>query len=112
MKSAFSGLMDTADPATQTKLKEILDRETRRHGLSYHQLRHRNLGDANWVEVHLLFPDDVSLTSAHRTATAIEEVIERSLEPRAHVTTHLESAADHAALHPQEDGQEAIANSQ
>ncbi|MCU0770996.1 MAG: cation diffusion facilitator family transporter [Verrucomicrobia bacterium] len=103
VKSAFSGLMDTADPAAQARLTEVLERETRKHGLSYHQLRHRNLGDAHWVEVHLLFPGDVSLTSAHRTATEIENVIEQSLEPRAYVTTHLESDSDHAVLHPHED---------
>ncbi len=107
MKSAFSGLMDTADPAAQARLTEILDRETRQHGLSYHHLRHRNLGDAHWVEVHLLFPGDISLTSAHRMATEIEQVIERSLEPRACVTTHLESASDHAVLHPHEEVEQA-----
>jgi len=102
MRSAFSGLMDQADPAAQARLTELLDAETRRHGLSYHQLRHRNLGDAHWVEVHLLYPEGVSLVAAHRTATDIERVIEGSLEPRAYVTTHLESAADHAELHPGE----------
>ena len=102
MRSAFSGLMDTADPTAQAKLTEILDRETQQRGLSYHQLRHRNLGDAHWVEVHLLFPEGASLAGAHRIATEIEEVIEGSLEPRAYVTTHLECASDHAALHPHE----------
>jgi len=102
MRSAFSGLMDKADPAAHTKLTELLDRETRQHGLTYHQLRHRNLGDAHWVEVHLLFPEGLSLRKAHRIATEIERVIETSLEPRAYVTTHLESAADHENLHPHE----------
>jgi cation diffusion facilitator family transporter len=103
VKSAFVGLMDQADPAAQAKLTEILDREARQQGLSYHQLRHRNLGDAHWVEVHLLFPNEASLAEAHRTATKIERVIESSLEPRAFVTTHLECASDHAELHPQEE---------
>ena len=102
MKSAFVGLMDTADPAAQAKLSGILDRETGQRGLGYHQLRHRNLGDAHWVEVHLLFPEGVSLTDAHRTATEIERVVESSLEPRAYVTTHLECASDHEDLHPRE----------
>jgi cation diffusion facilitator family transporter len=100
MKSAFVGLMDHADPAAQAKLTAILDRETRQRGLSYHQLRHRNLGDAHWVEVHLLFPEGASLAAAHRIATEIEQVIEAGLEPRAYVTTHLESATDHSTVHP------------
>jgi divalent metal cation (Fe/Co/Zn/Cd) transporter len=102
MKSAFVGLMDRADPVAQAKLTEILDRESRQRGLSYHNLRHRNLGDAHWVEVHLLFPEDSSLAEAHRIATEIERVVETTLEPRAYVTTHLECASDHDALHPHE----------
>jgi cation diffusion facilitator family transporter len=100
IKSAWSGLMDTADPAATKTLKEILERETSHHGLTYHQLRHRHIGDAHWVEVHLIFPEGISLADAHAMATAIERVVEESLEPRAYVTTHLESAANHDALHP------------
>ncbi len=103
VKSAFVGLMDKADPEDQAKLTEILDRETQQRGLSYHQLRHRNLGDAHWVDVHLLFPEDSSLMDAHRTATGIEQMIKASLKPRAYVTTHLECAFDHETMHPDED---------
>lgn len=102
VKSAFIGLMDQADPQAQARLTELLDRETQRRGVSYHQLRHRHLGDAHWVEVHLLFPGDPSLVEAHRIATEIEQVVEVSLEPRAYVITHLEGATDHEALHPHE----------
>jgi divalent metal cation (Fe/Co/Zn/Cd) transporter len=104
MKSAFAGLMDSADPEVQQVLATILDRECARHGLTYHHLRHRNIGDAHWVEVHLLFPEETSLSAAHRTATSIEQAVEESLEPRAYVTTHLECASDHDAIHPQERG--------
>jgi len=102
VKSAFSGLMDKADPAAQAKLTAILDRETQQRGLSYHHLRHRNLGDAHWAEVHLLFPAGESLTNAHRLATEIEHVVETTLEPCAFITTHLECASDHEVLHPNE----------
>ena len=102
MKSAFAGLMDFADPAVQQSLTRILDRETAQRGISYHQLRHRNVGDAHWVEVHLLFPEGTMLGDAHRTATEIERVIEGSLEPSAQVSTHLECQSDHQALHPHE----------
>jgi cation diffusion facilitator family transporter len=102
IRSAFGGLMDKADPAVQQQLTALLDRETRKVAITYHNLRHRNHGDAHWVEVHLLFPDGALLAEAHRTATAIETVIEESLEPRAHVTTHLECLSDHDQLHPHE----------
>jgi cation diffusion facilitator family transporter len=101
MRSAASGLMDAADPATHRQLVEILERETIRRGLAYHDLRHRNVGDAQWVEVHLVFPAGVSLQEAHRTATEVEQVIESSPLSRVHMTTHLESAADHDELHPE-----------
>lgn len=101
MKSAFTGLMDSADPETHKKLVEILNGEMTRRGLSYHELRHRNVGDAQWVEFHLLFPDEISLREAHRIATEIEHVVETSVEPHAHVTTHLETASDHDEVHPE-----------
>ncbi|MFZ4778825.1 MAG: cation diffusion facilitator family transporter [Terrimicrobiaceae bacterium] len=99
VKSAFSGLMDEAEPEAHRALIEILDRETAQRGLTYHNLRHRNLGDAHGVELHLIFPEGESLTDAHRVATEIEKVIEASLPPRAFVTTHLESASDHGEHH-------------
>lgn len=94
--------MDRADPALQQKLNDLLTRECARQGLSFHRLRHRHLGDAHWVDVHLVFPESASLATAHREATRIEKVLEASLEPAGHVITHLESAADHDKLHPLE----------
>ena len=102
IKSACGGLMDKSDPEAQKQLVEILDRETQARGLTYHQLRHRSLGDAHSVEVHLLFPPGASLAQAHRLATEIERVIETRMEPRAYVITHLECASDHETLHPRE----------
>jgi len=102
IRSSFAGLMDKADPDTQKKVIEILTRECEQRGLTYHDLRHRNLGDAHRVVVHLVFPADTSLAQAHREATRIEQLIEESLKPRAYVTTHLECASDHDELHPGE----------
>ena len=99
VKSAFSGLMDEADPEAHKALVGILERETKARGLGYHDLRHRNTGDAHSVEVHLLFQEGETLQHAHLIATEIERVIEDSLQPRAFVTTHLECASDHGTLH-------------
>ena len=101
--SSFSGLMDEADPKLQKLITEILDRETERRHVSYHNLRHRNLGDTQWVEFHLVFPAGVLLSDAHRIATEIEEVLGSKVQPKAKVTTHLESALDHHILHRQGD---------
>lgn len=101
--SSFSGLMDEADPKLQKFITEILDRETERRNVSYHNLRHRNLGDTQWVEFHLVFPAGVLLSDAHRTATEIEGVLSSKVVPKAKVTTHLESALDHHILHQEGD---------
>ncbi|MBV8102518.1 MAG: cation transporter [Verrucomicrobia bacterium] len=103
VQSSFSGLMDEADPKVQKFITEILDRETERRHVSYHNLRHRNLGDTQWVEFHLVFPAGVLLSDAHRIATEIEEVLGRQVTPKAKVTTHLESALDHHILHQEGD---------
>lgn len=97
--TSVSGLMDVADPEVHKKIIEILDRETRRHGITYHDLLHRNLGDAQRVAVHLLFPGDTPIRQAHQIATQIEDEIEAAFDPPASVTTHLESVDDHAAAH-------------
>ena len=99
VKSAFAGLMDEADPEAHKTLVAILERETKARGLGYHDLRHRNTGDAHNVDVHLLFPDGESLKQAHLVATEIEKILEAALQPRAFVTTHLECASDHEAAH-------------
>jgi len=108
IKSSFAGLMDRADPETQKKLIDLLTRETEMHGLTYHGLQHRNLGDAHRVVVHLVFPAGTLLAQAHRDATRIEQLIQGSLEPRAYVTTHLESASDHDELHPDERAEKPV----
>jgi cation diffusion facilitator family transporter len=99
IRRSIEGLMDTAEPAVNLQLKEILDRETARHGIRYHDLRHRDLGDAYWVEVHLLYPGAMPLRQAHQIATGIEEEIERRMEPAARVFTHLEAIEDHQTVH-------------
>jgi cation diffusion facilitator family transporter len=102
IKTSFAGLMDRADPETQKRLIDVLTRESAKQGLTYHGLRHRNLGDAHRVVVHLVFPAGTSLAQAHREATRIEQLIQESLKPGAYVTTHLECASDHDELHPEE----------
>ena len=99
MRTSFRGLMDTADPETHRQLLGILDRESARHTIRHHRLRHRNVGDAHWVEVHLLFPRDMRIQDAHRIATKVEQAIEDSLQPRAYVTSHLECIEDHDEAH-------------
>jgi cation diffusion facilitator family transporter len=99
MRRSIGGLMDEADPETTKTLRAILDREVARHGMAYHELRHRKSGRATWVELHLLFPDETHIKKAHAVATEIEEVVEKEMGGDVHVTTHLEPRVDHARIH-------------
>jgi cation diffusion facilitator family transporter len=99
VRRSIGGLMDTADPEVQSKLESLLEREVQRYGITFHHLRHRNLGYGHWVEVHLLFPDAMAIKQAHRIATEIEQTIESALQPAARVTTHLEAQDDHDEVH-------------
>jgi len=96
VRRSVSGLMDAADPDANRLIESIVKEETKKRSITYHNLRHRNVGDAHLVELHLDFPADALLRDAHRMATEIEEAIESKIRPAAHVTTHLECEGDHA----------------
>ncbi|MBU0677725.1 MAG: cation diffusion facilitator family transporter [Verrucomicrobia bacterium] len=99
LRDSIGGLMDAADPELHEQLVSILDKETKRRGITYHNLRHRGLGYGHRVEVHLLFNRNTSIQTAHSMATEIERVIEGQLSPGTDVTTHLESLEDHDEAH-------------
>lgn len=96
VRRSVSGLMDAADPEADRIIDSIVREETAKRGITFHNLRHRNVGDAHLVELHLGFPADALLKDAHLMATEIEEAIESKIRPAAHVITHLECEGDHA----------------
>ena len=99
IRQSVGGLMDVAEEGVRERILETLERETRHHAIAFHGLRHRNLGDLHWIDVHLLFPGSTSIHEAHRVATEVEESVSAKLGARAHVTTHLESIEDHDQVH-------------
>ena len=99
MRQSIGGLMDTADPALNAALDAALRRETEKHGLQFHALRHRDAGEMHYVEVHLLFDDHILLRDAHRIATEIEHAVQASVDRPVLITTHLECLGDHDELH-------------
>ncbi len=96
---SFGGLMDRTDPEMDKRLRETLESVTTRCGIKYHQLRHRHLGNAWWVDLHLLFPSGMAIEDAHDRATDIEDALEQVIPGRAYVTTHLEPIEGHDARH-------------
>ncbi len=99
MSRSVHGLMDRVDPDLGKKLEDVLKKETIARGVKFHKLRHRDLGDSLWAEVHLLFPEGLLLKDAHIMATEIEEAVSAACDDEVHLTTHLESAEDHDAVH-------------
>lgn len=99
MRQSVGGLMDTADAKLNAILDAALRRETEKHGLKFHALRHRDAGEMHYVEVHLLFSDDIMLRDAHRIATEIETAVQASVANPVLITTHLECQGDHDELH-------------
>jgi divalent metal cation (Fe/Co/Zn/Cd) transporter len=90
MRRSIGGLMDEADPRVDARLLEVLEAETRRHNIHFHNLRHRNAGSQLFVEFHLLFPNNASIASAHELATAIERQIQNAFPFHVEVISHLE----------------------
>ncbi|MGI9103362.1 MAG: cation diffusion facilitator family transporter [Terriglobales bacterium] len=96
------GLMDYSDPETGRVLRRKLDQVCGRLGLEYHGVRFRMTGYTLMIEVHLLFPYDISVGEAHILATQLEENLPRVLGMPAQVITHLEALEDHQVIHREE----------
>lgn len=60
---------------------------------SYHDLKTRQSGGTNFVEVHLVFDPNISLLNAHQIADSIECAIQ-NLEGKWEVITHLDPYDD------------------
>ena len=99
MRQSIGGLMDESDRAFDTKIRGLLDAQTAALRIQYHGLRHRNTGNKQLVEVHLLFPDEIALVQAHEQATVIEEAIHHAFSSPIDVITHLEPVSEHDACH-------------
>ncbi|MEM6279997.1 MAG: cation diffusion facilitator family transporter [Verrucomicrobiota bacterium] len=103
-----NGLMDRADPAVKKQVEKCLDESTQRRGITWHQLRHRHLGDGHWVDFHLVFEDETSVKLAHEIATEIERSVRACLGPNTTVTSHLEPARDHERIHGHAPGEQDV----
>ncbi len=100
VRRAVSGLMEAADPADTETILEALD-EAVREGLisGYHQVRHRRVNDQLWIECHLLFPETMSITEAHRRSHTVEDNLARRFADGEIVfTAHLEPESHETGL--------------
>lgn len=100
------GLMDRADPKIQEAIVKSLDAATAEHGITWHHMRHRHLGNGHWVDFHLVFEDDATVRDAHEVATRIERAIRSAIGEATVVTSHLEPRKDHVRIHGHRPGEE------
>jgi cation diffusion facilitator family transporter len=100
VRQSIGGLMDEVDQNLAHLIKTILERETKRLGLVYHELRFRESGEVVWIEFHLLFPQGVLLENAHTIATQLELQLKSELTVKANIVTHLEPFELHDEVHP------------
>ena len=109
LRRSAAGLMDEQDAGDDRLIRSILDAHLCPTGrepqiCSYHKLRHRHTGRYHWVDMHLVVPPHLDITTAHQLASTIEYEIEQHLGP-GNATAHVEPCKDLAHHHDQQDAQ-------
>lgn len=99
LRYSVRGLMDTRNPDIDRALKKVLKDEPEARIKGWHHLRHRTSGGTTWVELHLVFEDDISLKAAHDHTTRLERKLIDALNTDAVVTIHLEPDEAHDESH-------------
>lgn len=103
LREFVHGLMDFSDPQEAKAILSELARCQAEGMLSgYHQLRHRRINDAVWIDLHMTYPPLDTLREAHAKTCQVEDRL-AALFPheRVFINTHLEPddvVHDHA--HP------------
>ena len=92
VRKAGGPLIDTGLPAQEiSKLNHILCSDPR--VLAYHKLRTRKSGAQRHIDVHLLVPQDLSVSEGHTLAEEVEDRIRAEFSP-VDVITHVEPMSD------------------
>ena len=99
IRRSVGGLMDSADPKTDAKLRHLLDEQTRKHHAHYHFLRHRDSGGKLVIDFHLLLDNETTIARAHDISMEIESEIARHFEMPTEITTHFEPLRGHDEAH-------------
>lgn len=104
LRFSVLGLMDTRNPNVDAALVRVLENELPGSVKDWHHLRHRTSGNTTWIELHLIFDDDINLKKAHDDATLLERKMIDALKTDAVITIHLEPDEAHDASHNILDG--------
>jgi len=106
IRNAIRGLMDETDPKIDEKIYAQLKKLSGEYKIAFHRLRHRNAGNRLLIEVHLLFPDTLSISKAHEVATQMEKHVEEYFDLPVEFISHLEPFEGHDEIHTQLLGRE------
>lgn len=90
LKTAFNPLLDVSLSEEEI---EIVKSEIDKHSsvfCDYHNLRSRKSGSIRYIDLHLVFPDNMSVRCAHDICDKIERGIEKILR-NTQILIHLES---------------------
>lgn len=106
MRDSWNGLMEAADPQETRQIVDLLTEAMDNKVISgFHQLRHRRVHDRVLIEVHLLFPEDHSVTQAHDESHRVEDALHRMFASDTVIfTAHLEPEHHddaHSDRHPE-----------
>ncbi len=99
VRKSISGLMDESDKAVDMTIREVLGRETEKYNIEFHGLRHRNAGNKLLIEFHLLFPEHITLATAHEQASIIEQELHQAFPTQTDILSHLEPMEGHDEFH-------------
>jgi cation diffusion facilitator family transporter len=101
LKKSFDGLMEKVDEETSNKISGLLINAVDMEKiLSFHQLRHRRVNERLWIEVHLVFLENITVKEAHAKASDIEIAITKAFpKDKLYITTHMEPE-HHMESHP------------
>ncbi len=99
LKESIDGLMDRTNPKLTREVKKLCIEMNNKHLTDAHNIKTRSTGNSTWVDLHLIFPDEISLRIAHLEATKIERHIAKNLEGQVFVNSHLEPDKHHDQHH-------------
>ncbi len=96
---SVKGIMDTRNPDIDESIRKVLTKPLPGNILGWHHLRHRTSGKTTWIELHLVFSDDITLHEAHKDATRLERKLIDAIAHDAVITMHLEPYEAHDRDH-------------
>jgi cation diffusion facilitator family transporter len=90
LKNAFNPLLDVKLSDTEIDTIESTINKFSSVYCEFHKLRTRKSGNIKYIDLHMVFPEDMSIKNAHDICDAIEDELENSLK-NTEVLIHLES---------------------